>query len=71
VNVVCWFAFSMPARSREKEEKSALCHDRMRWRAEGGRLAGDAPETRVATRRGAYRRGGMVANDPSRSATRG
>ena len=27
--------------------------------------------TRVATRRGAYRRGGRVANDPSRSATRG
>jgi len=43
----------------------------MRGRAEGGRLAGDAPVTRVATRRGAYRRGGRVANDPSRSATRG
>ena len=51
VNVVCWFAFSMPARSREKEEKSASRSD-----ARAGR--GRAPRRRRArdARRDAPRR---------------
>ena len=39
VNVVCWFAFSMPARSREKEEKSAS-------RSRANQREGASPETR-------------------------
>ena len=51
MNVVCWFAFSMPARSREKEEKSASRSD-----ARAGR--GRAPRRRRArdARRDAPRR---------------
>lgn len=41
VNVVCWFAFSMPARSREKEEKSASRSD-----ARANQREGASPETR-------------------------